>query len=68
LDEVVLRALEREPAPRYHQASEVKSGVEAITSAGPEFPPTLPAPKPAPDDSHRAVQYFGSVAEFSTLH
>jgi serine/threonine protein kinase len=34
LDEVVLRALEREPARRYQQASEVKSRVEAITSPG----------------------------------
>jgi len=32
LDEVVLKALEREPARRYQQASEVKSNVEAITS------------------------------------
>jgi len=31
LDEVVLRALEREPARRYQKASEVKTGVEAIT-------------------------------------
>jgi serine/threonine protein kinase len=31
LDEVVLRALEREPARRYQHASEIKSGVEAIT-------------------------------------
>jgi tetratricopeptide (TPR) repeat protein/tRNA A-37 threonylcarbamoyl transferase component Bud32 len=32
LDDVVLRALEREPARRYQKASEVKSGVEALDS------------------------------------
>jgi serine/threonine protein kinase len=31
LDEVVLRALEREPARRYQQASQVKTAVETIT-------------------------------------
>jgi tetratricopeptide (TPR) repeat protein len=31
LDEVVLRALESEPARRYQSASEIRSGVEAIT-------------------------------------
>jgi serine/threonine protein kinase len=35
LDEVVLHALEREPARRYQQASEVKSNVETITSSAP---------------------------------
>jgi hypothetical protein len=32
LDEVVLRALENDPARRYQQASEVKTGVETITT------------------------------------
>jgi serine/threonine protein kinase len=32
LDEVVLRALEKEPARRYQQASEIKTRVETITS------------------------------------
>jgi serine/threonine protein kinase len=36
LDEVVLRALEREPARRYQHASDLKSGVEAITHASAE--------------------------------
>src|ERR1022692_1286078 len=35
LDEVVLRALEREPARRYQHVSEVKSNVETITSSIP---------------------------------
>ena len=35
LDEVVLHALEREPARRYQQVSEVKSNVETITSSMP---------------------------------
>jgi predicted Ser/Thr protein kinase len=36
LDEVVLKALEREPARRYQQVSEVKTGVETITSTMPQ--------------------------------
>ncbi|HUD47554.1 MAG TPA: hypothetical protein VMR33_12030, partial [Candidatus Baltobacteraceae bacterium] len=48
LDEVVLRALEREPARRYQQASEVKSNVETITSTPPTAPAAAPvAPAPA---------------------
>ena len=47
LDEVVLRALEREPALRYQQASQVKSAVETIAagtaSSGPEATPDAPA-------------------------
>jgi tRNA A-37 threonylcarbamoyl transferase component Bud32 len=35
LDEVVLKALEREPARRYQQVSEVKTGVETIKSTIP---------------------------------
>jgi serine/threonine protein kinase len=58
LDEVVLRALEREPARRYQQASEVKSGVEAVTSTGPATTPKLPDIKPAPGSSSKAVQIF----------
>jgi len=41
LDEVVLHALEREPARRYQHVSEVKSNVENITS-------TMPKEKSAP--------------------
>jgi hypothetical protein len=42
LDEVVLHALEREPARRYQQVSEVKTGVEAITSSLPAAPQVRP--------------------------
>jgi serine/threonine protein kinase len=35
LDEVVLHALEKQPARRYQQASEVKTAVDTITSAPP---------------------------------
>jgi len=45
LDEVVLRALEREPARRYQQVSEVKTGVETITSTLPREKETPPAPE-----------------------
>ncbi len=48
LDDVVLRALEKEPEHRYQQASEVKSDVETIASTPPEpvpgFTGTLPGP------------------------
>ena len=48
LDEVVLRALEQQPALRYQQASEFKTGVETIagmpTPGGPAVPPGRPSP------------------------
>lgn len=43
LDEVVLRALEKEPQLRYQRVSEIKDGVEAITAMEPASP-VLPAP------------------------
>ncbi len=46
LDEVVLRALEREPARRYQHASEVKSNVETISATAPAAPtPAQEAPR-----------------------
>jgi len=48
LDEVVLKALEREPARRYQQVSEVKSGVETIASTKPAPPAALPPVAPSP--------------------
>ncbi|HZR17568.1 MAG TPA: serine/threonine-protein kinase [Verrucomicrobiae bacterium] len=42
LDEIVLRALEREPDRRYQHASEVKTGLEPIAAS-------MPQPKPNPD-------------------
>lgn len=48
LDEIVLRALEKEPRRRYQQAEEVKSKVETV-SRGPEPPrPEPPRPEPQP--------------------
>jgi tRNA A-37 threonylcarbamoyl transferase component Bud32 len=44
LDEVVLRTLEKEPARRYQQASEVKTQVETIATAPPGGLPVAPAP------------------------
>ncbi len=55
LDEVVMRALEKEPDRRYQQASQVRSRVETIASgpgearsavppAAPEHPPVSPPP------------------------
>jgi hypothetical protein len=45
LDEVVLHALEREPARRYQQVSEVKTGVERITSTTPQEKKGTDAPE-----------------------
>jgi tRNA A-37 threonylcarbamoyl transferase component Bud32 len=64
LDEVVLKALEREPARRYQHVSEVKSNVDSITATTPQAPAN-PAPpavplgtKPLLDSSARAVPRF----------
>ena len=49
LDEVVLRALEKEPERRYQQVSEVKTMVESISSSSSPVTGTLPSPaRPAP--------------------
>ena len=50
LDEVVLRALEKEPARRYQHASDVKTEVESIAQKPTPDAPTMPAP-PAVDAS-----------------
>jgi serine/threonine protein kinase len=47
LDEVVVRALQREPARRYQHVSELRTDVENISGAGPAKPPPPPQP-PAP--------------------
>jgi serine/threonine protein kinase len=43
LDEVVLRALEKEPGRRYQQASQVKTEVETIVETSAGRPPTSPS-------------------------
>jgi len=45
LDDVVLRALEREPERRYQQASEIKSNVETIAGAAGKSEPQSPTPQ-----------------------
>jgi predicted Ser/Thr protein kinase len=55
LDEVVLHALEREPARRYQHVSEVKTGVETIASTLPSVPV---AAKSSQDVSGRPVPCF----------
>jgi serine/threonine protein kinase len=57
LDEVVMRTLEKEPALRYQQASQVKTAVETIAAdAAPAPPPPVknPAPVAAPIPSPSA--------------
>lgn len=59
LDEVVLRALEKEPDRRYQQASQVKTAVETVTQA-PQPNSTEPSPTPTqsqPSDMWRRIQY-----------
>jgi predicted Ser/Thr protein kinase len=53
LDDVVLRALENDPARRYQKASEVKTQVETIANSS---APTTPAP-PAPEQN--AIRWLG---------
>ena len=70
LDEVVLRALEREPELRYQHAAEVKTEIDTITSTPPGTPPSgehtrprvsQPAPAPAGSlDSRNKI--FSSLA------
>jgi serine/threonine protein kinase len=54
LDEVVLKALEREPARRYQQVSEVKSNVETIAQTGP--PPPAAAAEPSGQEPETNVK------------
>ena len=54
LDEVVLRALEKEPARRYQQAGEVKTMVETIAATPP--PRNASAPAPPAGASHTDTQ------------
>jgi serine/threonine protein kinase len=73
LDEVVLRALEREPARRYQQASEVKTDVESVandatnkpvmsTPAVPGVPFNFAAPgsEPRPSGRPKSCEASGS--------
>ena len=60
LDEVVLRALEREPARRYQQASEIKSNVETINSTPPTAGPVPPA-APAPPQMVRTQSPYSAI-------
>jgi serine/threonine protein kinase len=61
LDEVVLRALEKEPERRYQQVSEVKTAVETIAgSAAPERQPA-PARSEAWEAASRRVRPFATA-------
>jgi hypothetical protein len=44
LDEVVFRALERDPARRYQHASDVRADVESVAGHGPARPAAAPPP------------------------
>jgi serine/threonine protein kinase len=57
LDDVVLRALENEPALRYQQVSELKTGVEA---AGKPAVEQAPAPQPLRDAAPAESPFWGT--------
>jgi tRNA A-37 threonylcarbamoyl transferase component Bud32 len=58
LDEVVFRALEREPARRYQRISEVKTAVESIARATPAAAVAARFPWPVPEDVRaRLIQH-----------
>ena len=70
LDEIVLRALENDPARRYQQASEVKSGVATVvetpapTGPGEEALPSLDSSqreKPAPGSSRLGKSWWRAI-------
>jgi len=72
LDEVVLRALEREPERRYQQVSEVKTIVETIAATPDKTAPSIPATTPRTARMSRAwkravVGGLGLVALFMVL-
>ncbi len=58
LDEVVLRALEKEPSRRYQHASQVKTAVETIAGGPPPNPLPNPKPNPVPVPVVRAPDRF----------
>jgi serine/threonine protein kinase len=59
LDEVVLRALEREPARRYQQASQVKTAVETITQSSEAQPGSMAGTKLRPRLRSRILMGVG---------
>ena len=69
MDEVVLRALEAEPSRRYQHASEVKSAVEAASSASHATPNAVQAPTPRTDNSVRLHKLLDATeTHYRTLH
>jgi serine/threonine protein kinase len=72
LDEVVLRALEKEPERRYQQASQIKTDVETIAgtiSGAPQAPTSSSPPVRAvkPPDSIRIFAVLNSLSGLGTL-
>jgi serine/threonine protein kinase len=53
LDEIVLRALEKEPERRYQQASVLKTEIETIAATPPTKPPVVSASSVPPDFGRR---------------
>ena len=62
-DEIVMHALEREPARRYQHASEVKTDVENVTGKPQVAPIPKNVPPPAPDADAEQMQMSVSIAK-----
>ena len=61
LDEVVMRALQRDPGLRYQRADDVRTRVETIAATAPPFPP------PADVPVHPAAGEVAAPAKFSRM-
>jgi serine/threonine protein kinase len=62
LDEVVLRALEKEPSRRYQKAGEIKEAVTRATSVGTDsYSPTLMTPVPSRKPSNLPLLVMAAV-------
>jgi serine/threonine protein kinase len=67
LDEVVLRALEKEPARRYQQASEVKTDMETIMTQQPSSTITAQFPPSGPPASSARFSRVGVIAAIAAV-
>jgi tRNA A-37 threonylcarbamoyl transferase component Bud32 len=64
LDEIVFRALEKEPEQRYQHISDVKSAVQQVAGGGPSEPPTVQpvaAGQPPAEGPRLPVTVFGHL-------
>ncbi len=65
LDEVVLRALEKDLERRYQQVAELRADVEKIAGATTATVPPLPPPPHGPEQASTGTPSLGDVATFA---